>query len=143
MWTLWNKIYFIKYSFWKFYEVRAERGDFNWCWFWSSEVCTLMLRWYLLRLFYFYSDWLWPYCVASWFKGHIDSKIQFICLPTDLLYINETPKVILLHCICTHSKQKKTECLIINNPPYAFLPKTRQMATCTIWYWWCHLLIFH
>ena len=40
-------------------------------------------------------------------------------------------------------KQQKSECLIINNPPYAFLPKTRQMATCTIWYWWCHLLIFH
>ena len=25
-----------KISFWKFYEVRYERGDFNWCWFWSS-----------------------------------------------------------------------------------------------------------
>ena len=36
MWTLWNKIYFIKNSFWKFYEVKSERGDFNWCWFWSS-----------------------------------------------------------------------------------------------------------
>ena len=26
MWTLWNKIYFIKNIFWKFYEVRSERG---------------------------------------------------------------------------------------------------------------------
>ena len=26
MWTLWNKIYFIKSSFWNFYEVRTERG---------------------------------------------------------------------------------------------------------------------
>ena len=45
MWTLWNKIYFIKNSFWKFYEVRSERGGFQliqilsllgmyilWCW---------------------------------------------------------------------------------------------------------------
>ena len=29
MWTLWNKICFIKNSFWKFYKVRSERGDFN------------------------------------------------------------------------------------------------------------------
>ena len=36
MWTLWDKIYLIKNSFWKFYEVRSERGDFNWWWFWSS-----------------------------------------------------------------------------------------------------------
>ena len=27
----------------KFYEVRSERGDFNWCRFWASWVCTLML----------------------------------------------------------------------------------------------------
>ena len=26
MWTLWNQIYLIKNSFWKFYEVRSERG---------------------------------------------------------------------------------------------------------------------
>ena len=24
-----------------------------------------MLPWYLSRLFYFYSDWLWPYCDRS------------------------------------------------------------------------------
>ena len=23
-------------SFWYIYEVRFERGDFNWCWFWAS-----------------------------------------------------------------------------------------------------------
>ena len=36
MWVLWSKIYFIRNSFWKFYEVRSEKGDFNWCRFWAS-----------------------------------------------------------------------------------------------------------
>ena len=66
MWTLRNKIYFIKNSSWKFYEVRSERRDFNWYWFWSSYlsryVLTLMLWWYLSPARHFYSDWLWPYC---------------------------------------------------------------------------------
>ena len=39
-----------KNSFWKFYEVRSESGDFNWCWFWSSLVCTLMLWWYIIQI---------------------------------------------------------------------------------------------
>ena len=43
MWTLWNKIYSIKNSFWKFYEVRSERRDFNWCWFWSSYLGMYLL----------------------------------------------------------------------------------------------------
>ena len=62
---LWSKIYFIRNSFWKFYEMRSERGDFNWCRFWSSLVwiCTLMLWLYLSPARQFYSDWLWPYCV--------------------------------------------------------------------------------
>ena len=30
-----------------------------------------MLRWYLSRLFYFYSDWLWPYCAYTfWAAGY-------------------------------------------------------------------------
>ena len=33
-----NKIYLTKNSFWKFYEVRSERGDFNWYRFWASWV---------------------------------------------------------------------------------------------------------
>jgi len=39
--------------------------NFNWCWFWSSQVCTLMLWWYLSPARHFYSDWLWPYCADS------------------------------------------------------------------------------
>ena len=38
-----TQIYLIKNSFWKIYEVRSERGDFNWFRFWASWVCTLML----------------------------------------------------------------------------------------------------
>ena len=36
-----EKIYFIRNSFWKFYKVRSERGDFNWCRFWASygSIC--------------------------------------------------------------------------------------------------------
>ena len=30
------RIPFIRKRFWKFYEVRSERGDFNWCRFWAS-----------------------------------------------------------------------------------------------------------
>ena len=33
---MWNKIYLIKNGFLKFYEVRSERGYFNWCRFWAS-----------------------------------------------------------------------------------------------------------
>ena len=71
--------HFIKFSKIVFYEVDlvsqcshlevllrskfgSERGDFNWCWFWSSKVCTLMMWWYLSPARHFYSDWLWPYC---------------------------------------------------------------------------------
>ena len=37
---MWHEIYLIKNSFWKIYEVRFERGDFNWCRFWAFWVCT-------------------------------------------------------------------------------------------------------
>ena len=43
MLTLWNKIYFIKNNFWKFYIVRSERRDFNWCRFWASWVHRYVL----------------------------------------------------------------------------------------------------
>ena len=59
MWRLCSKIYFIGNSFWKFYEVRSERGDFNSCGKWSSRVPALMLWWSLAWFPYFYSDWLW------------------------------------------------------------------------------------
>ena len=29
MWVLWSKIYFIENSFWKFYDVRSEKGGFQ------------------------------------------------------------------------------------------------------------------
>ena len=45
--------YLIKDSSWKVYEVRSERGDFNWCRFWSSQVCTLNILLYVL--FYYKS----------------------------------------------------------------------------------------
>ena len=35
MLTLWGKVYFIGSSFWKIYEVRSERRDFNWFRFWA------------------------------------------------------------------------------------------------------------
>ena len=59
MWRLCSKIYFIWNRFWKFYEVRSKRGDFNSCWQWSSRVAALMLWWSLAWFPYFYSDWLW------------------------------------------------------------------------------------
>ena len=40
MWKLCSKIYLIGNSFWKFYEVRSERGDFNSCGKWSSRVLS-------------------------------------------------------------------------------------------------------
>ena len=40
----------LKNSFWKFYELRFERGDFYWCWFWSSLGCTLMLWFYIIQI---------------------------------------------------------------------------------------------
>ena len=43
MWRLCSKVYFIGNSFWKFYEVRSERGDFNFCGKWSSRVLPLTL----------------------------------------------------------------------------------------------------
>ena len=57
-----NKLLVWKKLLLKYYEVRSERGDFNWCWFCASKVCTLMLRWYLSPSPTFFSDWLWPYC---------------------------------------------------------------------------------
>ena len=62
MWRLCSRIYFIGNSFWKFYEVRSERGDFNSCGKWSSRVLPLMLWWSLAWFPYFYSDCSWPYC---------------------------------------------------------------------------------
>ena len=41
MWRLCSKIYFIGNSFWKIYEVRSERGDFNSCGKCSSGALTL------------------------------------------------------------------------------------------------------
>ena len=32
------------------------QGDFNWCWFWASYVCTLIMRWYFSLLSHFFSD---------------------------------------------------------------------------------------
>ena len=58
MWTLWRKIYFIKTV------SEVWKGDFNWSWFWSSKVCSLMLWWYLSPARHFYSYWLWPYCAC-------------------------------------------------------------------------------
>ena len=51
MWLLWGKIYFIRNGFWKIYEVKPERGDFNWHWFillrcilWCySSICHQLL----------------------------------------------------------------------------------------------------
>ena len=43
MWRLCSKIYFIGNSFWKFYEVRSKRADFNSYGKWSSRELTLML----------------------------------------------------------------------------------------------------
>ena len=42
---MWNKIYLIKNSFWKFYEVRSVTGDFNWysCSGSRVEVKTFLL----------------------------------------------------------------------------------------------------
>ena len=57
MWTLGKKIYFIKNSFWKIYEVRSidtdsgPHGYVLWCSGSRSQ-----------DFFYFYSDWLRPYC---------------------------------------------------------------------------------
>ena len=57
MWSFWNKIYLIKNSFWKFYEVRSERGDFNWCRFWASWVCTYFFFRLALAILWFYALW--------------------------------------------------------------------------------------
>ena len=65
MWRLCSKIYFIGNSFWKFYEVRSERGDFNSCGKWSSRVLSLMLWWSLAWFPNFFSDCPWPYCGAK------------------------------------------------------------------------------
>ena len=62
MWRLCSKIYFIGNSFWKFYDVRSERGDFDSCGKWSSRMVPLMLWWSLAWFPYFYSDCPWPYC---------------------------------------------------------------------------------
>ena len=65
MWTLWNKIYLIKNSFWKFYEVRSEREDFNWCWLVSINSRYVLS---LGKLFDdFYDFWYWTS------PGRIDS----------------------------------------------------------------------
>ena len=42
MWRLCSKIYFIGNSFWKFNEVRSERGDFNSCGKWSFYVVVVV-----------------------------------------------------------------------------------------------------
>ena len=52
MWRLCSKIYFIGNSFWKFYEVRSEREDFN-------------------------SDWSWPYCDIKTFWSKSPKLIKF------------------------------------------------------------------
>ena len=72
---MWNKIYLMKNSFWKFYEVRSEI---------EIEIVSIDTDsgplWYVLwcfgsisksRLFYFYSDRLWPYCAVlhTWWFG--------------------------------------------------------------------------
>ena len=62
MWRLYSKIYFIRNSFWKFYEVRSKMGDFNSCGKWSSRVLPLMVWWSLAWFPYFYSGFPWPYC---------------------------------------------------------------------------------
>ena len=49
----------------KCYEVRSERGDFNWCWFWTQKMFFKFLEISILWLPHFYSDWLWPYCGAD------------------------------------------------------------------------------
>ena len=42
------------------------------------RLWTLMLRWYLLRLFYFYSDWLWPYCGTLSGYPYIIKKLSWL-----------------------------------------------------------------
>ena len=46
----------------KCYEVRSERGDFNWWWFWTQKMFFKFLEISNPRTSHFFSDWLWPYC---------------------------------------------------------------------------------
>ena len=48
----------------KFYDVRSERGDFNFCGKWSSRVLPLMLWWSLAWFPNVYLNCPWPYCVS-------------------------------------------------------------------------------
>ena len=62
MWTLWNKIYLIKNSVWKFYEVMSERGGFQ-----LMQILRPLGMYFdavvvEVQTFLLFSDWLWPYC---------------------------------------------------------------------------------
>ena len=48
----------------KFYEVRSERWDFNWCWFWTQKMFFNFLEISNPRTPHSFSVWLWPYCVV-------------------------------------------------------------------------------
>ena len=90
MWVLWSKIYFIRNSFWKFYEVRSERGisiDANsgtlryvlWC---CGSICHQLLNFIqigydLYALSWFKcdfkktSDLLWRNTVSVYFVNNV------------------------------------------------------------------------
>ena len=63
MWALWSK--FLKRLWSEVWKGWLQ----NWCRFWTSLVCNLMLCCYLSPSFHFYSNLLWSYCdrtVPTW-----------------------------------------------------------------------------
>ena len=62
MWRLWSNTYFIRNSFWKFWEVKSKRGALILVDKWFPRLSAFML-WYFWSwswFFQFYSGWLWP-----------------------------------------------------------------------------------
>ena len=92
MWRLCSKIYFIRNSFWKFYELRSERWDFNSCGKWSSRVLPVMLWWFP----YFYSDCSWPYCASlhKWYDIWVFLGTCWMQLSNPLVGGRSFPKVV-------------------------------------------------
>ena len=112
---MWNKIY-----------IRIRRQFLiilciywiNWCRFWASKD-VLWCCDYLSWSFYFYSDWLWPFCVV-YSKGqelcHIMGKIfsEEAFFFSFLMHLFFLQKISLnFRASCLLSKEEKTRDYII------------------------------
>ena len=61
----------------KFCEVRSERGDFNWCWFWTQKMFLKILEISNPPTPHFFSDWLF---LLSWNLKSLNRSCAGRCL---------------------------------------------------------------